>query len=146
MTQRRDQAEVCQSLDRTTLDLVELDDAPRVPSRGVNASVLTPGRRGAGRVTDGGTAAPVRGGRLRARGCPGDGRVALHGRRAQGAPTAQRHDGGVAPPPAGWRPQQDGHDAVVAALTPDGAGVAVDEHGGSPSLCPRPTPRTLGGP
>jgi hypothetical protein len=51
MTKWRDQPEVCQSLHRPTLHVVEIDHRPRVVHGGVNASDVTAGRRRAGRVT-----------------------------------------------------------------------------------------------
>ena len=64
MTKWRDQAEVCQSLHRPALHIVEVDDGPRVGSGSVNARDVTVGGRGPGRVTDrlrpvGGTGGPV---------------------------------------------------------------------------------------
>src|SRR4051794_41601790 len=124
MTQRRNQSEVCQSLDRPLLDVVEFDDGPRIAASAVNARDVTPSRVPPGRVTGGRwtvVGRPRRSGGGPARGLPG---------RTAG----EWHDGGVAAAPARRSPQQDRHDAVVAALTADGAGVAVDEHGGPPSL------------
>jgi len=124
MTQRRNQSELCQSLDRSLLHLIELHDGPGIAARAVNATDITPWRVPPGRVH--GRGGPVAG-LLRCR--RGGTARGLSGRSA-----GEWHDGGVAAVPTRRSPQQDRHDAVVAALTADGAGVAVDEHGGSPSL------------
>jgi hypothetical protein len=51
MTERRNQSEVCQGADRTTLDLVEFDDGASLTRRAVNARQVTQIGHSSGRVT-----------------------------------------------------------------------------------------------